>query len=100
MAMMRIDAYNQVMTAYKPQSVKTPAKTNGTTQAAARDQVQISSFGQDLAVAKNAVKDAPDIREDKVAEMTAKYGTEGQTPDVDLDDFASVLLSKYQGAFG
>lgn len=97
--MMRIDAYNQVMTAYKPQTVKTPAKA-GTTQVAARDEVQISSFGQDLAVAKNAVKDAPDVREDKVAEMTAKYGTEGQTPDVDLDDFASVLLSKFQGAFG
>lgn len=97
--MMRIDAYNQVMTAYKPQGVKTPAKTNNTA-AAARDEVQISSFGQDLAVAKNAVKEVPDIREDKVAEMTAKYGTEGQTPQVDMDDFASVLLSKYQGAFG
>ena len=98
--MMRIDAYNQVMSAYKPQSVKTPAKANTSQAAAARDEVQISSFGQDLAVAKNAVKDAPDIREDKVAEMTAKYGTEGQMPEVDMDDFASVLLSKYQGAFG
>ncbi len=98
--MMRIDAYNQVMSAYKPQSVKTPAKAKASQATAVRDEVQISSFGQDLAVAKNAVKDAPDIREDKVAEMTAKYGTEGQMPEVDMDDFASVLLSKYQGAFG
>ena len=98
--MMRVDAYNQVMATYQPKSVRPQSKVNNTTTPMARDQVQISSFGQDLAVAKNAVKEAPDIREDKVAEMTAKYGTEGKTPDVDMDDFASVLLSKYQGVFG
>ncbi len=98
--MMRIDAYNQVMATYKPQGVRAPKKTQNSSIISGRDQLQISSFGQDLAVAKSAVKDAPDIREDKVSEMTAKYGTEGKTPDVDLDDFASVLLSKYQGVFG
>lgn len=95
--MMRIDAYNQVMTAYRPQGVKSTAKTANTAPAA-RDQVQISSLGQDLSIAKNAVKDASDIREDKVAEMKAKYGTDGQMPDIDMDDFASVLISKFSGA--
>ena len=97
--MMRIDAYNQVMATYKPQGVKTPAKAKAAAPAA-RDQVQISSLGQDLSVAKNAVKEAPDVREDLVAEMKAKYGTDGQTPEVDMDDFASVLLSKFAGAIG
>lgn len=96
--MMRIDAYNQVMTAYRPQGVRPTAKTEKSAPAA-RDQVQISSVGQDLNIAKNAIKDAPDIREDKVAEMKAKYGTDGQMPNIDMDDFASVLLSKFQGAF-
>lgn len=97
--MMRVDAYNQVMATYKPQSTKAPNRTSAS-PIAVKDELHISSFGQELAVAKKAVSDAPDIREDKVAEMTAKYGTDGKTPDVDMDDFASVLLSKYQGIFG
>ena len=96
--MMRVDAYNQVMAAYQPKSVKAKPQVNAQRPAMGRDQVEISSFGADLAIAKNAVKNAPDIREDKVAEMTAKYGVDGTTPQVDLDDFASVLMSKFQGA--
>ncbi|MBR1628657.1 MAG: flagellar biosynthesis anti-sigma factor FlgM [Lachnospiraceae bacterium] len=96
--MMRIDAYNQVLATYKPQSVKPKARVNNQSTIV-QDRLQISSFGQDLAIAKNAVKNAPDIREDKVSEMTDKYGTDGQTPSIDMDDFASVLLAKYQGAF-
>ena len=96
--MMRIDAYNQVMSTYKPQGVKAPRKTNNTS-AVARDQVQISSLGQDLAVAKKAVGESSDVREDLVAAMKEKYG-EGKNPQVDTGDFASVLLSKYQGVFG
>ena len=95
--MMRIDAYNQVMAAYKPQGVKTPQKTASAVPMG-RDEVQISSKGKDLGIAKNAVKDAPDVREDLVSEMKAKYGTDGQMPDIDMDDFASVLLDKYMGA--
>ena len=96
--MMRIDAYNQVMATYQPKSVKAKPKLGAQQVSMGRDEVSISSFGAELAIAKNAVKNAPDIREDKVAEMTAKYGVDGSTPSVDMDDFASVLLSKYQGA--
>lgn len=95
--MLRVDAYNQVMATYKPQGVRAPKRTNNTAAPVARDQVQISSFGQDLAVAKKAVKESSDVREDLVEKMKAKYGTEGQMPEVDMDDFASVLLSKFQG---
>ncbi len=98
--MMRIDAYNQVMAAYQPKSVKAQPKVNNNKAPMARDEVHISSFGADLAIAKGAVKNSPDVREDVVAEMSKKYGTEGETPSVDMDDFASVLLSKYSGVFG
>ena len=96
--MLRVDAYNQVMATYKPQGVNAPKRTNNAAPAA-RDQVQISSYGQDLAIARNAVKESSDVREDKVAQMKEKYGTDGQMPDVDMDDFASVLISKFQGVF-
>lgn len=96
--MMRIDAYNQVMSTYKPKNIKAPKRTNNSAPVA-RDQVSISSLGQDLAIARKAVSDASDIREDKVAQMKEKYG-EGKNPQVDMDDFASTLLAKYQGVFG
>ncbi|MEE3481904.1 MAG: flagellar biosynthesis anti-sigma factor FlgM, partial [Lachnospiraceae bacterium] len=60
------------------------------------DEVQISSFGRDFQVAKQAVADASDVREDVVSEMKAKYSGDVQ---VDVDDFASVLLQKYNQAF-
>ena len=95
--MMRIDAYNQVMASYKPQNVGQPKKTSQSASMG-RDQVQISNLGQDLGIAKNAVKESPDVREDLVAEMKAKYGVEGKVPDVDIDDFADKLLSNFAGA--
>ncbi|MBR6281459.1 MAG: flagellar biosynthesis anti-sigma factor FlgM, partial [Lachnospiraceae bacterium] len=49
-------------------------------------------FGKDIQVAKQAVADASDIREDLVAEMKKKYSGDFQ---VDTGDFADVLLAKY-----
>lgn len=40
-----------------------------------RDEVQISSFGRDYQIAKQAVTEAADIREDKVAELKAKVNS-------------------------
>ncbi len=88
---MRIEAYNQVAQLYKTN------KTSGTKAAnkasMGRDEVQISSFGRDYQIAKKAVAEASDIREDKVAEMKAKF--ESDTYQVDAGDFASKLLAKY-----
>ena len=98
--MMRIDAYNQVYAAYKPKSVKTRSNISSSQAPVGTDRLQLSSFGQELAIAKNAVKNSPDVREDLVAEMSAKYGRDGQTPSVDMDDFASVLMAQYRGAIG
>lgn len=89
---MRIEAYNQVAQLYK--SSKTN-KTQGTTKAeSARDQVTISQAGYDYQIAKQAVAEASDIREDKVAQLKARIES-GQYK-VDSGDFASKLLAKYE----
>lgn len=88
---MRIEAYNQVAQIYKA------SKMAGTSKAAKaganRDEVQISSFGRDYQIAKQAVAEASDIREDKVAELAAKVHSNNYN--VNVDDFASKLLEKY-----
>jgi negative regulator of flagellin synthesis FlgM len=49
--------------------------------------------GRDYQIAKNAVSEASDIREDKVAQL--KDMVESGTYQVSADDFASKLLENY-----
>ena len=88
---MRIEAYNQVAQLYKTN--KTSSTRPASASAMGRDEVQISSFGRDYQIAKKAVAEASDIREDKVAEMKSNESNDYQ---VDTGDFASKLLEKYQ----
>ena len=88
---MRIDAYNQVAQLYK--TTKTGKVSAAPSVAQARDEVQISSFGRDFQIAKQAVQEASDIRTDKVAELKAKVNAGNYH--VDNGDFASKLLAKY-----
>ena len=58
----------------------------------AKDDVKISNVGKDFAVAMNALKDVPDIRMDRVNEISAKiergeYNVSGQ-------DIASKILGE------
>ena len=55
--------------------------------------MQISSFGRDYQIAKQAVQEASDIRTDKVADLKAKVNAGNYS--VDNGDFASKLLAKY-----
>ncbi len=88
---MRIDAYNQVAQLYK--TTKTGKVTSASSVAHARDEVQISSFGRDYQIAKQAVQEASDIRTGKVTELKARV--EAGNYQVDNGDFASKLLEKY-----
>lgn len=92
---MRIEAYNQVAQIYSTNKT-TAAKPADKVKAAAKDSVQLSSFGKDIQVAKQAVAEASDIREDKVAEMKQKLASDNYQ--VDTGDFASKLLEKYNAA--
>ncbi len=88
---MRIDAYNQIAAVYNTTKTNKTASTGKV--ASARDEVQISSVGRDLQLAKQAVAEASDIREDKVADV--KKQIDSGSYQVDTEDFASVLLAKF-----
>ena len=91
---MRIDAYNQIAQIY---GVNKTSQTTRTQTASVRDELTISRAGQDYRIAKQAVAQSPDVREDKVADIKSRI--EAGTYDVSPDDFASKLLEKYQAAF-
>ena len=88
---MRIEAYTQVAQLYKTNNTSKAQATSNV--AAARDEVQLSSFGRDYQIAKKAVAEASDIREDKVADV--KQRIDSGNYQVDTGDFASMLLAKF-----
>ncbi len=92
---MRIDAYSQVQQIYANTQVNKTAKAQKTSQAT--DKFQMSSIGKDIQVAKQAVNEAPDIREDKVASL--KQAIQDGTYEVSGEDFADKLLAKFDSLF-
>ena len=91
---MRIEAYKQVADLYGASKTKKVAETK---TPAGRDDVQISRSGRDFQVAKKAVGQSADIREDKVAQLKAKiHSGEYQ---VSADDFAVKLMEKYRSFY-
>lgn len=91
---MRIDAYNQIAKVYGVQNARKTQKAQGA--AGPKDQVSISSAGRDYQVAKKAVSEASDIREDKVSQL--KSMIDAGTYSVQPGDFASKLLEKYNNS--
>lgn len=92
---MRIDAYNQVAQLY---NVNKTTRTKSTTSVEKpRDAVHISQAGKDYQIAKQAVANAPDIREDKVADLKAQVKSGNYN--VDTGDFASKLLEKFNSVY-
>lgn len=92
---MRIDAYNQISQIYKTGTAEKLQKTSG--KKYGRDEVQISSLGRDYQIAKQAVADAADIREDRVAQLKSQVRSGNYS--VDTADFAKKLLEKYRMPF-
>lgn len=91
---MRIEAYNQVAQVYKSNKIENAKSTNSISSS--RDEFQMSSVGRDYQIAKQAVAEASDIREDKVAELKAKVASDNYS--VDTVDFAHKLLEKYNSS--
>lgn len=88
---MRIDAYNQINQVYKTNN---KVKAQNAYTARANDKVEISDFGKVLHSAKHAVKESPDVREDRIAELKARI--DNGTYDVSGEAFADKLLDDYQ----
>ena len=63
---MRIDAYNQISQVY---GVKGKVKTTQVNRTSQTDKLEISSFGRDMQIAKQAVNNAPDVRMDKAEQL-------------------------------
>ncbi len=87
---MRVDAYNAITKVYQSSNVK---KQNKAGKAGLSDKLEISQAGRDYQVAKKAVSQAPDIREDKVSQL--KAAIDSGTYQVSNSTFADVLLDKY-----
>ena len=87
---MRIDAYNQISQVY---GANGKVKAQAPVKAAQSDKVEISNFGREMQIAKQAVKGASDVREDVVAKYKAMI--QNGTYDVDADSFADKLLEKF-----
>ena len=94
---MRIDAYNQIAQLYGVQNTYNNTQKSGKSAYMSSDQLSISSAGYSHQVAKNAVSEASDVREDKVAKLKAQI--QAGTYSVNPDDFASKLLEKYNAVF-
>lgn len=88
---MRIEAYSQIQQIYNTnRTTKTQEKKN----VRPTDQLQISSMGRDMQIAKEAARAASDIREEVTAPLKASI--EAGTYHVSTESFADKLFSKYE----
>ena len=87
---MRIDAYNQISQIYQTNTRQSVTKKGAVYGS---DKLEISQFGKDYQIAKQAVASAPDVRSDKVANIKAKI--EVGTYEVSNNDLAAKLAEKY-----
>ena len=88
---MRIEAYSQIQQIYNTNKT---TKTQGKKNVRPTDQLQISSMGRDMQIAKEAARAASDIREEVTAPLKASI--EAGTYNVSTESFAVKLLSKYE----
>lgn len=89
---MRIDAYNAVNQVYQ---TATQTKKVTTAKKVENDKVEISQTGKDIATAKKAIAETPDIREDRV-EAIKKQMAEG-TYAVSMEDVADKMMNDFFG---
>lgn len=87
---MRIDALSQIQQVYGTQPKRRTNSVSNTSYG--RDAVEISNIGKSFQIAKDAVKGAPDIREDKVAALKQQIAS--GTYDVSGESFAEKLMEK------
>ena len=90
---MRIDAFNRVQQLYGKTSTTNLKKEKARNFS---DQLEISNMGKDIHVAKQAVKNSPDVREDVTAPIKASM--DAGTYHVDSDRFAEKLFENYNSA--
>ncbi len=87
---MRIDALSQIQQVYGTQPKRRVSSVSNTGYG--RDAVEISNIGKSFQIAKDAVKNASDIREDRVSELKEQIASGSYN--VSGESFADKLMSK------
>ncbi len=87
---MRVDAVNQISQVYNQPKTRNNVKAD---KAYGKDKLQISQTAKDYQTAKQAVKDAPDVRMDKVEQY--KEAIVSGTYNVSSQEIAEKMVSKY-----
>ena len=87
---MRIDAMSEISQLYQANSVR---KKTDKPASYSKDSVEISSFGRDLQIAKQAIAQAEDIRTEKVQEL--KTSMANGTYNVPMSALADKLLNGF-----
>lgn len=86
---MRVENIQRVAQLYN----KTIKKTNKVSENDISDQLEISQAGRDFQIAKKAVKETDDVREDLVNEIKSRMDNGEYS--VSSDDFASKVIDRY-----
>lgn len=86
---MRIDAFNKVSQLYQQSKTSKVSKTNAVSK---KDRVEISQMGKDYQIAKQAVAQASDIREDKVNDLKQRIAS--GTYNVSAEDLADKMIKR------
>lgn len=92
---MRIEAMSQVAQIYKTNQTSGTGKTQ---KSKAKDEVQISEAGKDFQIAKMALQEVSDVREEKIAAI--KSSMDAGTYEVDSSEFADKVIQKYKDVLG
>jgi len=87
---MRIDGLPQVTGIYTNDK-KVSRVENLNNVENVKDNVKISEVGKDYAIAQKALKDIPDVRQDRVEEVKAKM-EKGEMENVKGEDIATKIL--------
>lgn len=89
---MRIDAYMQVNQMYQANKSRTTAKTSKTEKT---DSFEVSAQGRALQVAKKAVSETSDVREEKIQDIISRM--QAGTYNVSIEDVADKLTDRLLG---
>ena len=87
---MRIDAFSKISQLYKQNSTKQVEKASTVSK---KDRVEISQLGKDIQVAKQAVAQAPEIRQDKVNAL--KQSIASGNYNVSAEEIADKMINNY-----
>ncbi|BCK01237.1 flagellar biosynthesis anti-sigma factor FlgM [Anaerocolumna chitinilytica] len=87
---MRIDAYNKISQVYQASNIQKVSKVTGGSE---KDKLEISNTAKDYQIAKQAISQIPDVREDKVNAI--KKQIQSGTYNVNMEEVASHIVEKY-----